>query len=390
MFFKYNFSNQNAHKGNVYRRWVPWEGKLVHGNEPTVLYVRESKTPSPSKSFCAEVEPLLKEDWNKYCPALPNENSSKSVGDAVTIVMQKCRINFLRQARKAQSLLHLLAFLFFLLTVTIIQITIYRSEGRYAMANFVPTRYFARIIVITPTYRRSTRLPDLTRMANTLALVENVHWILIEDGNLKVPTVERLLNRTGISCTYLAVKTKPGYPKRGWYQRDVALEFLRGNRSYEAVRNSKHSVVYFGDDDNAYDIRLFNDFIRNVKKAGVWAVGLVGGQLVETPRVENGTVVGWDVVWNKARKFATDMAGFAVSLDVIRNSTAVFGTSCKRGGGAPETCFLEDLGLKPQELEPFGFDVEPNRKKELVVWHTKTTQFKYDKKKQDLHGFDIE
>lgn len=38
------------------------------------------------------------------------------------------------------------------------------------------------------------------------------------------------------------------------------------------------------------------------------------------------------------------------------SSTAVFGKSCKRGLGAPETCFLEDLGLRMSDLEPFGFE----------------------------------
>uniref|UniRef100_A0A1I7YZG9 Galactosylgalactosylxylosylprotein 3-beta-glucuronosyltransferase n=1 Tax=Steinernema glaseri TaxID=37863 RepID=A0A1I7YZG9_9BILA len=332
---------------------------------------------------------MLKKDWNKCGPVFRSGNISNSNSHGI-LAMHKWRYPIIRQIRRPQPLLRWIVFVLFVLVFTVIQVTVHRSHESYLISDTVPVVGLTQIIVITPTYRRSTRLPDLTRMANTLALVENIYWILVEDGNSKVPAVERLLNRTGIPHAYLAQKTKPGYPKRGWYQRDSALEFLRGNYSNEVVGNNKHSVVYFGDDDNSYDVRLFNNFIRNVKIAGVWAVGLVGGQLVEAPRVENDSVVGWDVVWNKARKFATDMAGFAVSLDVIKNSTAVFGTSCKRGGGAPETCFLEDLGLKLKDLEPFGFDVKPHHKKELVVWHTKTSQYKYDKKKQDLHGFEIE
>lgn len=96
----------------------------------------------------------------------------------------------------------------------------------------------------------------------------------------------------------------------------MALEFLRKNAS-QITKGYKHSVVYFADDDNSYDIRLFNDFIRNVKKAGIWAVGLVGSAPVESPIVKNNTVKGWHVKWNPRRKFATDMAGFAVSIDLI-------------------------------------------------------------------------
>lgn len=173
---------------------------------------------------------------------------------------------------------------------------------------------------------------------------------------------------------------------RGWYQRTMALQYLRHNSS-RITGESTRSVIYFGDDDNSYDTRLFNEYIRNVQKIGIWAVGLAGGTLVESPAVVNKTVVGWNVLWNKKRKFATDMAGFAVALDVVLNSTAVFGKSCKRGLGAPETCFLEDLGLQMSDLEPFGFE---QKEREILVWHTKTVKVTYNKRVADTNGFFVE
>jgi hypothetical protein len=56
----------------------------------------------------------------------------------------------------------------------------------------------------------------------------------------------------------------------------MGLEYIRKNyRSYK-----RDAVVYFADDDNSYDIRLFDKYIRKVQTIGVWAVGLAGGALV--------------------------------------------------------------------------------------------------------------
>ncbi|CAI2351020.1 unnamed protein product [Caenorhabditis sp. 36 PRJEB53466] len=226
------------------------------------------------------------------------------------------------------------------------------------------------IIVITPTYKRITRIADMLRMANTLSHVKDLHWIVIEDGNSTVPAVRALLERANLPFTYMAHKTAVGYPRRGWYQRTMALKFVRSNTSEILGSDHNSGVVYFGDDDNSYDIRLFTEYIRNVKTLGIWAVGLVGGTVVEAPRVKNGKVTEFDVKWNPKRRFAVDMAGFAVNLRVVLNSDAVFGTSCKRGGGAPETCLLEDMGLEREDIEPFGYEKAKDR--DILVWHTKT------------------
>ncbi|KAI6224161.1 Galactosylgalactosylxylosylprotein 3-beta-glucuronosyltransferase [Aphelenchoides besseyi] len=222
------------------------------------------------------------------------------------------------------------------------------------------------IFVITPT------------LTQTLMHISNLFWIVIEDGNSTVPTVERMLNRSGINFTYLHTTNKFGLPRRGWAQRNYGLQHIRENYA-----NYSHGgVVYFADDDNSYDLRLFNDYIRNVTTIGVWAVGLSGMAKVEAPHVENGVITKWDVIYNPRRKFATDMAGFAVHLGLIVNSNASFGRQCI--GKDPENCFLQQFKLSASEAEPFGYDSDP---REVLVWHTKTS---FSSARGDAHGYIFE
>lgn len=58
--------------------------------------------------------------------------------------------------------------------------------------------------------------------------------------------------------------------------------------------------------------------LKNVeKKFTKKNLALAGNTAIEMPDVHQGTVVGWKVLWNKKRKFATDMAGFAIALNII-------------------------------------------------------------------------
>ena len=50
--------------------------------------------------------------------------------------------------------------------------------------------------------------------------------------------------------------------------------------------------------------------------------GLAGGGFVEAPKVANGSLIGWHTQIWPWRKYAIDMAGFAVNLDeIVKNPT---------------------------------------------------------------------
>ncbi|KAF6112844.1 beta-1,3-glucuronyltransferase 2 [Phyllostomus discolor] len=108
------------------------------------------------------------------------------------------------------------------------------------------------------------------------------------------------------------------------------------------------------------------ELMRTTRKVSVWPVGLVGGRRYERPLVENGKVVGWYTGWRADRPFAIDMAGFAVSLQVIlSNPKAVF----KRRGSQPgmqESDFLKQI-TTVEELEPKASNCT-----KVLVWHTRT------------------
>ena len=42
------------------------------------------------------------------------------------------------------------------------------------------------IYIITPTYKRTTQMADLTRLSQTLKLVPNIHWIVVEEAEVSL------------------------------------------------------------------------------------------------------------------------------------------------------------------------------------------------------------
>ncbi|XP_029957396.1 galactosylgalactosylxylosylprotein 3-beta-glucuronosyltransferase 1-like [Salarias fasciatus] len=230
------------------------------------------------------------------------------------------------------------------------------------------------IYAITPTYKRSVQKADLTRMSHTLLHVANLHWIVVEDSETKTSLVSRLLNKTGLNYTHFNVHITEKLNSRGSGQRNLALKWLRDTFR---LNDSNAGVVYFADDDNTYSLELFDE-MRNTKKVSVWPVAFVGGLRLESCKVNAlGKVSGWDAKFAPTRPFAIDMAGFAVSLQLILSKPDVYFRLHGIPSGHQETRFLEDL-VTLSDLEPKAANCT-----EVLVWHTRTTSPSIDGKYGD-------
>ncbi|XP_053861330.1 galactosylgalactosylxylosylprotein 3-beta-glucuronosyltransferase 1 isoform X1 [Malaclemys terrapin pileata] len=214
------------------------------------------------------------------------------------------------------------------------------------------------IHVITPTYSRPVQKAELTRLANTLLHVPNLHWILVEDSQRRTPLVTRLLRDTGLNYTHLNVETPRNYklrgdmrdPRipRGTMQRNLALRWLRETFN---KNSSQPGIVYFADDDNTYSLELFEE-MRTTRKVSVWPVAFVGGLRYESPKVNAaGKVYGWKTVFDPHRPFAIDMAGFAVNLRLILQRSQAYFKLRGVKGGYQESSLLREL-VTLNDLEP--------------------------------------
>ncbi|XP_039757016.1 galactosylgalactosylxylosylprotein 3-beta-glucuronosyltransferase I isoform X1 [Pararge aegeria] len=233
--------------------------------------------------------------------------------------------------------------------------------------QFTPevTPYLPTIYGITPTYARLTQKADLTRLSQTLMLVKNFHWIVIEDSDTKTKLVENLLKETPLKYTHLNMKTQKSkhssVSASGVEQRNIALNWLRGH--LDAIPD-KRGAVYFMDDDNTYSLKVFEE-MRKIQKVGVWPVGIVGGMRIEMPLVTNGKISGFNAVWKPFRPFPIDMAGFAINATLfLIHPEAKF--SRKVQSGFQESEILKYFTTK-NEMEPLAENCT-----KVYVWHTRT------------------
>lgn len=137
-----------------------------------------------------------------------------------------------------------------------------KCEQRLSQLTDKQNPNIPKIYIITPTHGRLEQKADLTRLSYTLRLVPNIHWIVVEDSPTKTVLVKKFLSTSKISYTHLNAATPtdfklkekdPNWLKpRGVLQRNAGLNWLRKQPGVTGV-------LYFADDDNTYDLRLFEE-----------------------------------------------------------------------------------------------------------------------------------
>ncbi|XP_076042816.1 galactosylgalactosylxylosylprotein 3-beta-glucuronosyltransferase S-like isoform X2 [Oratosquilla oratoria] len=234
------------------------------------------------------------------------------------------------------------------------------------------------IYVVTPTYKRPEMVAELTRLGQSLLLVPRIHWIIAEDNRECSPVISNLLTRFGLPYTHLVspmpeIYRKERYIPRGVSNRRAALQWIKEN-------GVNHAVVYFLDDDNAIDIRLFEE-MRTTKKVSMWPVGLIGDYSVSSPVVDKmDNVVGFYDGWPADRKFQVDMAGFAVNVGYMKKQPKV---TMPYIAGHEEDGFLKSLNIRYEDVEVLASGCT-----EVMVWHTRTTKNPTRSLRLDKHQHD--
>ncbi|XP_053667133.1 galactosylgalactosylxylosylprotein 3-beta-glucuronosyltransferase S [Anopheles marshallii] len=221
------------------------------------------------------------------------------------------------------------------------------------------------IYFVTPTYPRREQIPEIIRLGQTLMHVARLHWIVADDTSSCSATLNSHIKKFGIPYTLLASPMPEMYrarknAPRGVANRRAALNWIRQNQK-------KTGVLYFGDDDNTFDLKLFSE-IRYTKKVSMFPVGLIGDYAISTPIVRNGRVEGFFDSWPAKRKWPVDMAGFAVSLEYLALSP---NATMPYKAGYEEDEFLKSIGLKLEDIEPKARNCT-----EILVWHTQTKSSK--------------
>lgn len=154
-----------------------------------------------------------------------------------------------------------------------------------------------------------------------------------------------LITVLSLHQSFIAAPMPNKYKKRTVKPRGVSNR----NRGLAWIRkNATDGVFYFADDDNTYDLEIFNQ-MRYTKKVSMWPVGLVTKYGLSSPIVRNGTLAGFYDGWIGGRKYPVDMAGFAVNVQFFLSRPKAI---MPYDAGYEEDRFLKSLApLHNSEIE---------------------------------------
>lgn len=195
-----------------------------------------------------------------------------------------------------------------------------------------------KLILVTPTYNNPKRMFFINECIKVFNKVEDLIWILCEDNNTIDNEVNEILSKSEINYKYLAVgPTKD----KGNEQRNFCYEYI--------VNNNINGIIYNADDDNEYDIKIFDE-IKKTKNISIFPVGNLGPNGIEQPVIEDGKILYWDAGWT-SRRFPVDMGGFAFNSKYLykKNSeNKKLWDFCGIGG---ESEFINYITNNDEELE---------------------------------------
>lgn len=235
------------------------------------------------------------------------------------------------------------------------------SDGKIPARFPAETKQLPPLYIITPTYRRPEQLAEITRLGYTLKHVPNLFWLIVEDAESRTESVTRLLRQIDVPFVHLTAPMPAKYRKlkvkpRGVSNRNRGLQWIRANAT--------EGVLYFADDDNTYNLQIFEQ-MRHIRKVGMWPVGLISKYGVSSPIVANGTISGFYDGWIGGRKYPIDMAGFAVSVKFLLSRPKA---EMPFKAGYEEDGFLRSL----DPLDMKEIDLLASNCTEILTWHTQS------------------
>ncbi|KAL6650200.1 hypothetical protein ACP70R_009125 [Stipagrostis hirtigluma subsp. patula] len=229
------------------------------------------------------------------------------------------------------------------------------------------------LIVVTPTRARAAQAYYLSRMGQTLRLVDPpVLWVVVEAGK-PTPEAAAALRRTAVMHRYVGCCDKLNASSDSVdfrpHQMNAALELVENHRL--------DGIVYFADEEGVYSLNLFQR-LRQIRRFGTWPVPVISentkdGFVLEGPVCEQVQVVGWHTSedGSKLRRFHLHMSGFAFNSTMLwdpRLRSHLAWNSIRHSDMVKEgfhgTTFVEQLVEDESQMEGVPADCS-----QIMNWH---------------------